>query len=357
MVNTETSGGGGPLEPGNEGVARDAGVERAATEREQALSDRDQTASDQDQSASDDDQTGSESDSAASARDQRSSDRDQQTADRDLAQHDKHDPAEREAYEESRRERRRSTEDREAAESERSGTTEDRARTASRRDETAEARDDAARLRDAHAERVEEAIISSREPLARRLEQLRVQAAADRARAALDRRRAARDRAQAALERARLDAELATAHLDGLTGAYRREMGDLMLSNEIARARRAGGHFVVAYIDVDRLKQINDRDGHAAGDEVLKTVVKAIRASLRSFDPIVRYGGDEFVCGLGATDTDEANRRFDAVRRALREESIAISVGLASLQVDETREQLVARADAALLEAKRQQLH
>jgi len=59
MVSTESSGG-PSLEPGNESAARDARVDRAATDREQALSDRDQTASDQDQSASDDDQTGSE---------------------------------------------------------------------------------------------------------------------------------------------------------------------------------------------------------------------------------------------------------------------------------------------------------
>lgn len=356
MSSTESSGG-PSLEPGNEGAARDARVDRGATDREQALSDRDQTASDQDQSASDDDQTGSESDSAASARDQHSSDQDQAAADRDSARGDEHHPSGHEAHEESRRERKQATEDRAAAERDRSGTTEDRARTASRRDETAEARDDAARLRDATAERMEAEIISSHDPLARRLEQLRAQAAADRAQAALDRRRAARDRAQAAVERAQLDAELATAHLDGLTGAYRREMGDLMLSNEIARARRAGGQFVVAYVDVDRLKKINDRDGHAAGDHVLKTVVQSLRSSLRSFDPIVRYGGDEFVCGLGTIGTEEAERRFDAVRKALQEESITISVGLASLQVDETREQLVARADAALLEAKQKPLH
>ncbi len=102
MVSTESSGR-PSLEPGNEGVARDARVDRAATEREQALSDRDQTASDQDQSASDDDQTGSESDSAASARDQRSSDQDQAAADRELTQDDKHDPAEQEARDQSRR--------------------------------------------------------------------------------------------------------------------------------------------------------------------------------------------------------------------------------------------------------------
>jgi diguanylate cyclase (GGDEF)-like protein len=84
--------------------------------------------------------------------------------------------------------------------------------------------------------------------------------------------------------------------------------------------------------------------------------VKRIRSSLRSFDPIVRYWGDEFVCGLSAMETEEADRRFDAVRKALQEESITISVGLASLRVDETREELVARADAALLEAKRQRM-
>ena len=71
---------------------------------------------------------------------------------------------------------------------------------------------------------------------------------------------------------------------------------------------------VVAFVDVDMLKAVNDRDGHAAGDRVLQTVVRAIRARLRSFDPIIRYGGDEFVCGLGGTGLADAERRFDLIQ-------------------------------------------
>lgn len=130
-------------------------------------------------------------------------------------------------------------------------------------------------------------------------------------------------------------------------------MGDLVLSNEIARARRADGRFVIGFVDVDGLRLVNDRDGHPAGDRVLRTVVGTIRSNLRSFDPIVRYGGDEFICGLSGTDIDGACRRFDAIERMLEEQSVGICVGLAALQDEETREQLISRADAALLEVKR----
>ncbi len=102
------------------------------------------------------------------------------------------------------------------------------------------------------------------------------------------------------------------AHVDDLTGAYRREMGRLALSHEIDRARRGDGRFVVAFVNLDELKSINDLNGHAAGDAALKAVVGALRASLRSFDPILRYGGDEFVAGMGGIDLDDAERRFEA---------------------------------------------
>ena len=74
----------------------------------------------------------------------------------------------------------------------------------------------------------------------------------------------------------RRTAALEQAHLDDLTGLYRREMGTLALTNEIDRARRGDGRFVVAFVDVDGLKRVNDRDGHAAGDHVLRTLAAAI---------------------------------------------------------------------------------
>ena len=92
--------------------------------------------------------------------------------------------------------------------------------------------------------------------------------AARRARAAAYSAKAALDRAGAARERALLEAELLSAHLDDLTGAYRREIGTLALTLEIDRARRADGRFILAFVDVDDLKLVNDRYGHAAGDRV-----------------------------------------------------------------------------------------
>lgn len=186
------------------------------------------------------------------------------------------------------------------------------------------------------------------------LAEVRRQAAADRARAAADRERAAIDRAKAAQERLRLEAELRSAHLDELTGAYRREMGRLALSHEIDRACRSDGQFVMAFVDVDGLKTVNDRDGHAAGDRVLQAVVREIRARVRSFDPIIRYGGDEFVRGLGGTNIEEAQRRFDAIGLALaRDAKIRISYGLASLEPDDTPDQLTERADEAMLQVRK----
>ena len=191
-------------------------------------------------------------------------------------------------------------------------------------------------------------------PLTARIDKLLARLAAVRARAATERTKAAHDRAEAALERAALAAELHSAHLDDLTGAFRRELGWTALTHEIDRARRADGRFVIAFVDVDELKCVNDREGHAAGDRVLQTVVWTMRRHLRSFDPVVRYGGDEFVCGLGGADLEEVARRYEAIDRAVREEvGVGISVGFAALGAGETLDQLVARADAALLDAKR----
>jgi len=164
----------------------------------------------------------------------------------------------------------------------------------------------------------------------------------------------AEDGDDAALERARLEAELQRAHLDALTGAFRREVGRLALRNEIERARRADGKFVIAFIDVDGLKGVNDRDGHAAGDRVLRTLAATMRANLRSYDPIVRFGGDEFILGISSIDPEEVQHRIGVMDQSLRHATgVGITAGLASLTSNESLDELTARADAALIEAKR----
>jgi diguanylate cyclase (GGDEF)-like protein len=183
-----------------------------------------------------------------------------------------------------------------------------------------------------------------------------VAASADRAAARRDRRRGADDRRCAALDRraARADrvtaAEaLATTAIDGLTGAFRRDNGTLELEREASRAIRTRHRFVVAFIDVVALKATNDRLGHAAGDQVLRHVADEVRSSLRSYDLLVRFGGDEFVAGLVDMTIPEARTRFAAVNALLtRDCGVTVTVGLAELRPPEAVADVIARADSDL---------
>jgi diguanylate cyclase (GGDEF)-like protein len=327
-------------------------IQRFGVDVDQSAGSADQTLADADQTGADDDASAAERDQESSERDQELSDRDQASADRQHASADGGGNAA--GYHEATAERAQVTEERGTTNMARTLTGLQRDVTSEERDSTADLRDDRAALRDAQAAELEAAIATSDPELARRFEQLRRQAAADRAEAARDRARAARDRAESARERARLEAELVQSHVDDLTGAYRRSMGRIALSHGIDRARRGDGRFIAAFIDVDGLKHINDRDGHAAGDLALKAVVTALRSRLRSFDPVLRYGGDEFVAGVGGIEIEAAKRRFESIAETLSAEAgIHISVGIASLAMGETVDELIVRADAALIRQRR----
>ena len=146
------------------------------------------------------------------------------------------------------------------------------------------------------------------------------------------------------VEAIRLRAEAA---VDELTGALRRNAGFDALQREIDRARRMRTGLVVGFVDVDGLKQVNDHDGHLAGDAVLRAVAESLRACLRAYDVVVRYGGDEFVFSFGDGDLVSAERRVKAVRVALHERipGATISVGLAALRPIESLATLLRRAD------------
>lgn len=178
------------------------------------------------------------------------------------------------------------------------------------------------------------------------------------ARAAEDRRGAAWDREQAACERlhALVDRELlagalALAAIDPLTGARARAAGLTELDREHVRCRRTGGSLVVAYVDVVGLKALNDSDGHGAGDALLKRVVGLIQGQLRSYDLIIRVGGDEFVCAMSDMMLREARQRFSQVAATLTASPVpgAIRAGLAELEPHEGVAELIARADSELL--------
>jgi diguanylate cyclase (GGDEF)-like protein len=130
------------------------------------------------------------------------------------------------------------------------------------------------------------------------------------------------------------------------------------LERGIAIARRTDQPLVVAFVDVDHLKAINDSRGHAAGDRMLLEVADACRANLRSGDLIIRYGGDEFVCAISGLDLAGATKRLAPIKEAVTKASEhgSVTVGLAELQPGDSRETLVARADAALYRERQDRL-
>jgi diguanylate cyclase (GGDEF)-like protein len=346
-------------------------------DRDQTASDDDQTASDRDQTASDDDQTVSDRDQRASGEDQLASDLDQQTADRehDAASHESDAEQDPGFYARNRAAREATTHDRDAMSELRGESATERERAARRRDATARARDRTAYLRDRIAEtrdqdarehdrRVESSLGASSDfPFLRReAARARARATADRERAAEDRERAAQDRTAAARERTESARERGAAArdreraaTDPLTGARARGVGLADLQREIDRARRTDDSLVLAFIDVDHLKEVNDGEGHLAGDRLLKEVASALRDRLRSYDPIMRFGGDEFICTLTGVHIDEVKRRFDELAEQLAAHSSehSVTVGFAELQDDDDMQRLIARADEALLEIRR----
>lgn len=139
--------------------------------------------------------------------------------------------------------------------------------------------------------------------------------------------------------------------VDELTGTLRRGAGQEALVREIDRARRSSSqHLSVAFADVDRLKRVNDTEGHAAGDRLLQDVADVLRAHLRSYDLVIRWGGDEFVCVLPDADLGAATEHLAEVVSSVRllTGGHTFSVGFATLRPEDDFETLVARADVDL---------
>lgn len=240
--------------------------------------------------------------------------------------------------------------DRERAAADR--TAEDRDRTAEDRDQRADAHDRASEARDERADARDERA-DAREGVAG---EVNTGAAADRAGAVRDRQGGAGDRTQAADDRAAAQTdrvlsahERAASAMDELTGVHLRDAGIVELKREIARAKRTKQPFTLAFIDVDGLKGTNDSLGHAAGDQLLRETAALIRPHLRSYDLIIRFGGDEFVCGLLDLNRAEAAKRFSLVNADLAgTQQASVSVGLAELKADDALEDLIARADETM---------
>jgi two-component system cell cycle response regulator len=162
--------------------------------------------------------------------------------------------------------------------------------------------------------------------------------------------------------RSDLGTALEMALTDPLTGLYnqrylRRHLGGLIETGQ-------GRQLAVLMIDVDHFKSVNDRFGHAAGDQALRLIADSLRINTRVFDSVARYGGEEFVVVMPGTGPQEANAAAERLRLAVESiEFIAaagirtpltISIGIASAPTQTVApDTLLTAADAALYEAKR----
>jgi len=150
---------------------------------------------------------------------------------------------------------------------------------------------------------------------------------------------------------------------DRLTGLPNRRYIETLLDQAMAAARRTRRPLVLALADLDHFKQINDRHGHAAGDEVLCHAASILSRAFRRSDVIARYGGEEFVILFPETEPAAAAERLEQLRAEVARHSvpvsgaevpITLSVGLAVFPHDgESPADLLARADQRLYAAKR----
>jgi diguanylate cyclase (GGDEF)-like protein len=151
------------------------------------------------------------------------------------------------------------------------------------------------------------------------------------------------------------------ARRDGLTGAMNRASFASYARRETDRYRRINGNLSLLFVDLDHFKHINDTYGHETGDQVLKRVILLMRDCLRRGDCVARWGGEEFIVLLPATDLNGALLIAEKIRYCIGVEQfdelatglyVTVSVGCAEMRNGDGLDELVARADRALYEAK-----
>ena len=146
--------------------------------------------------------------------------------------------------------------------------------------------------------------------------------------------------------------------LDPLTGLYNRRSGEQRLAVEIARSQRHGCPLTVLTLDLDDLKNVNDKFGHAAGDALIKYFAERLTKAIRGSDLAVRLGGDEFLLILPECKPEEVRHILNRLHGVVFEwqgesRMMAFSCGCTHYRSNDTHDQILKRADDALYANKR----
>lgn len=148
------------------------------------------------------------------------------------------------------------------------------------------------------------------------------------------------------------------ARVDALTGAWNRRQFDEVVERELDRSKRYGHPLSLMLFDIDHFKKINDNNGHAEGDRVLRLVADDIRGILRKPDSLTRWGGEEFIVLMPNTGLSNATILAERIRTGLASHAIdgvgpvTVSIGVAEYVPSDSCDQWVARADDAMYKAK-----
>lgn len=150
---------------------------------------------------------------------------------------------------------------------------------------------------------------------------------------------------------------------DPLTGLENRQALESNLRTVVAQSRRTGENLVLGMIDADHFKTINDSFGHGVGDQTLKDLASLLRSGIREGDLAARWGGEEFVVVLRHCNRGDGLARFETLLKHVDEgtwtrpeTAVTVSIGAAECR-GETVEAWIARADAALYQAKHSGRH
>jgi diguanylate cyclase (GGDEF)-like protein len=226
------------------------------------------------------------------------------------------------------------------------GTSRARNAAADASDRAADTRDIASDARDAKSDvRDEEADARGRDTADASVD--RSLSKLDRGSSAEDRHHASDDRQSSKNDRRESSRERTALVFDSLTGTYVRATGWVELEREVTQAQRTKSPFTLAFIDINNLKAVNDSLGHLAGDALIERVATTVRSIVREYDVVMRYGGDEFVCGLSGATASEVKARFDLAASSAPK-TTPFSVGIAQLEPSDDLRTLLTRADRAM---------